>query len=171
MGAFWALRELPMSGIINCRKKLRRFMGKSARLCAIVSAFVSAATLLSAQLSPASAQTTGKVTQARHSVDVPSDVVVKEMHITLLKFALNLRPAQQPYWAPVEAALHEMAQWQATATSELSASGRASSAVVLRLKRIAALAVPLIRALDENQKRSMMILARSTGLEMLLASK
>jgi hypothetical protein len=170
MGAFWALRELPMSGIIN-GKKLRRFMGKSARVHAIVGVVLSTVVILTAHVSTASAQTTSKVTQVRHREDVPSDVVVKEMHITLLKFALNLRPAQQPYWAPVETALHEMAQWQATATSELNASGRASSAVVLRLKRIAALAVPLIRALDENQKRSMMILARSAGLEILLASK
>jgi len=93
------------------------------------------------------------------------------MHITLLKFVLNLRPAQEPFWAPVEAALHDMAQWQAKGSPELNSSDRAGSAVAHRLRRIAAMAVPLIKALDENQRRSMMMLARSAGLEQLLASK
>ena len=139
------------------------------RVCAVFSVVLGAAAFLSAQFSPTSAQTTGKVTEARHHVDVPTDVVVKEMHITLLKFALNLRPAQEPYWAPVESALHDMAQWQAKA--EVDSNGRSGSAVVARLKRIAALAVPLIRALDDSQRRSMMMLARSAGLEMLVASR
>jgi hypothetical protein len=74
-------------------------------------------------------------------------------------------------WAPVEAALHDMAQWQAKGSPELKSSDRAGSAVAHRLRRIAAMAVPLIKALDENQRRSMMMLARSAGLEQLLASK
>ena len=134
-----------------------------------VSIFFGVTALSVMLVSPASAQTTGKVTEARHRVDVPSDVVVKERHISLLKFALNLRPEQEPFWAPVEAALHDMARWQAS--SDLDATGRAASAVVLRLKRIAALAVPLIKALDDSQRRNMMMLARSAGLEMLVASK
>lgn len=146
-------------------------MGKSARVCATISVFLSAAALMTAHVSPASAQTTGKVTQARHHADVPSDIVVKEAHITLLKFALNLRPPQEPFWAPVEAALREMARWQAAMASEYdAASNRSGSAVVMRIKRIAAMAVPLIRVLDDSQRRSMMMLARSAGLEQLLAS-
>jgi len=76
-----------------------------------------------------------------------------------------------PEAAPVEAALHDMAQWQAKGSPELNSSDRAGSAVAHRLRRIAAMAVPLIKALDENQRRSMMMLARSAGLEQLLASK
>ena len=144
-------------------------MGKRTLASVGVSIFFGVTALSIMLISPASAQTTGKVTEARHRVDVPSDVVVKERHISLLKFALNLRPEQELFWAPVEAALHDMAQWQAS--SGLDASERASNAVVLRLKRIAALAVPLIKALDDNQRRSMMMLARTAGLEMLLASK
>jgi hypothetical protein len=120
--------------------------------------------------SPASAQSSAR-TDARQRAEVPSDVVVKETHITLLKFALNLRPAQEPFWAPVEAALHEMAQWQAKGSPETDANGRTGSSVVHRLRRIAAMAVPLIKALDDNQRRSMMMLARTAGLEMLVASK
>jgi hypothetical protein len=149
----------------------RQVLGKRA-LVSICAGIVLSAMALSIMFgSTASAQTTGKATETRQRADVPSDVVVKEMHITLLKFALNLRPAQEPFWAPVEAALHDMVLWQAKVSSEFDSSGRAGSAVMLRLKRIAALAVPLIRALDENQRRSMMMLARSAGLEMLLASK
>jgi hypothetical protein len=107
----------------------------------------------------------------RQRAEIPSDVVVKEMHITLLKFALNLRPAQEQFWSPVEAALREMAQWQAKGSPEADASSRAGSSVAHRLRRIAAMAVPLIKALDENQRRSMMMLARTAGLEMLVASK
>jgi len=146
-------------------------MRKSVRTCATVCVFLSAAALLIAHVSPASAQTTGKVTQARHSADVPSDILVKEMHISLLKFALNLRPTQEPYWAPIEAALREMARWQAAAASEFdSASNRSGAAVVMRIKRIAAMAQPLIRVLDDSQRRSLYMLSRSAGLEQLLAS-
>ena len=53
--------------------------------------------------------------------------------------------------------------------SEADAAAVGSS-VAHRLRRIAAMAV-LIKALDDNQKRNMMMLARTAGLEMLVASK
>ena len=145
-------------------------MGKRALASVCVGIFLGAMALSILLSSPASAQTSARA-DARQRAEVPSDVVVKETHITLLKFALNLRPAQEPFWAPVEAALHEMAQWQAKGSPETDANGRAGSSVVHRLRRIAAMAVPLIKALDDNQKRSMMMLARTAGLEMLVASK
>jgi hypothetical protein len=142
-------------------------MGKRALVGVCAGIFLGAMALSIGFNTPASAQTTVAWLRA----EVPSDVVVREMHITLLKFALNLRPAQEPFWAPVEAALHEMAQWQAKGSPDADANGRTGGAVVHRLKRIAALAVPLIKALDDTQRRSMMSLARSAGLEMLVASK
>jgi hypothetical protein len=39
-----------------------------------------------------------------------------------------------------------------------------------RLKRIAALATPLLRSLDDGQRRNVMTLARTFGLEHLLVS-
>jgi len=145
-------------------------MRKSARVC-VLGVFLSVTAFVFANVSTASAQTTGKVTQVRHNVEIPSDIVVKEMHISLLKFALNLRPAQEPYWAPVEHALREMAKWQAAASSEFdSVSGRSSAAVAMRIKRIAAMAAPLIKALDDSQKRSLHSLSRWAGLEQLLVS-
>jgi hypothetical protein len=145
-------------------------MGKRALASVCVGIFLGAMALSILLSSPALAQSSAR-TEARQRAEVPSDVVVKETHITLLKFALNLRPAQEPFWAPVEAALHEMAQWQAKGSPETDANGRAGSSVVHRLRRIAAMAVPLIKALDDNQRRSMMMLARTAGLEMLVASK
>jgi len=146
-------------------------MRKRAFVSICVGIFLGATVVSIMFCSQASAQTTGRTMEGRQRADVPSDVVVKEMHITLLKFVLNLRPAQESFWAPVEAALHDMAQWQAKGSPELNSSDRAGSAVAHRLRRIAAMAVPLIKALDENQRRSMMMLARSAGLEQLLASK
>ncbi len=145
-------------------------MGKRALASFCVGTLFGVMMLLIQFSSQVSAQTTASV-DARQRAEVPSDVVVKEMHITLLKFALNLRPAQEPFWVPVETALREMAQWQAKSSLESDANGRAGSLVAHRLRRIAAMAVPLIKALDEDQRRSMMMLARSAGLEMLLASK
>jgi len=146
-------------------------MDKRSVASVCVSIFLGAAALSIMFGATAMAQTAGNITEARRRVEVPSDVVVKEMHITLLKFALNLRPAQEPFWLPVETALREMAKWQAKGGAETDANGHSDSSVAHRLRRIAAMAVPLIKALDDNQKRSMMMLARTAGLEMLVASK
>ena len=112
---------------------------------------------------------------------IPTDIVVLEAHILVLKNALNLRPAQMPLWNPVETALYEMANWQAASSSSAhfdtaqgegakseSAKSKSDAAVLARLKRIASTAAPLIKALDEEQKSTMMSLARSAGLERLL---
>jgi hypothetical protein len=110
---------------------------------------------------------------ARHRAEVPSDLIVKAEYISLLKTALNLQPAQEPLWAPIEAALHEMARWQASKASQSasgeSANSRSDAAVVTRINRIAAMAAPLIKVLDENQRNSMIMLARTAGLDELLA--
>jgi hypothetical protein len=138
-----------------------------------VSLFLGVTAVFIANVSPASAQTRDQVVGTRHRVDVPSDIVVKAEYISLLKTALNLQPAQEPLWAPIEAALHEMARWQASKSSQIasseSASSRSDATVVMRIKRIATMAAPLIKALDENQRNSMIILARTAGLNELLA--
>lgn len=143
-------------------------MGK--RALSSVGYFLGAAALFVLFCSPVSAQTSARA-DTRQRAEVPSDVVVKDVHIALLKFALRLRPAQEPYWAPVEAALRDMAQWQAKGSPEADANSRTGSSVAYRLRRIAAMAVPLIKALDDDQRRSMMMLARTAGLEMLVASR
>ena len=47
-----------------------RIIGNSARVCATVGVFLGAAALSIALVTPVSAQTTGKVTEARHQLDL-----------------------------------------------------------------------------------------------------
>jgi hypothetical protein len=123
---------------------------------------------------PAFGETTGKITEQRKHTDAQSDVVVTETHITLIKNVLNLRAEQQHHWAPVEAALRDLAQTQAGAVNGvpvMRASSRGDFNVMRRLKRIAALAGPLLKTLDDEQRRNLDTLARLAGLEQLLASR
>jgi hypothetical protein len=149
-------------------------MKKLTRGCGTVSVLLSVTILLISNVSLASAQTASRVIDVRNRVDIPSDIIVRETHISLLKTSLNLRPSQEHLWTPVEAALYEMARWQASKSSAPASSDRASgqsaAAVMARIKRIAAVATPLLKALDENQKSTMKMLARTAGLEQLLAS-
>lgn len=112
-------------------------------------------------------------TEARRAY-VPSDIVVTEAHIFLIKFVLQLRPEQEWHWMPVEAALRDLARAQAAAKMQfVSTAGEASRMaenldVATRLRRIALLARPLLRSLDVAQRQKLMTLARSARLEQLL---
>lgn len=140
------------------------------RVCVVLSVLLSVTGLLISNVSQAAAQTASM--EGSQRIQVPQEIIVKEAHISLLKSALNLRPPQLPLWTPVEAALYDMIKWQTLTSSEVASSESARSkldaAVVARLKRIAATAAPLIKTLDENQKNTMMMLARTAGLERLL---
>ena len=72
-------------------------------------------------------------------------LVVTSSHIGQLKSMLQLTPAQERYWPPVEAALRN--------ASGLTGIRRAWSA-----------AQPLIRVLDAEQKEAVRSLARSLGI-------
>ena len=152
-------------------------MDKQALVSICFSIYLGATALLVFFSPPAEAQTTGKVHEPHHRVDIPSDIVVTEMHIALLKYALNLRPVQEPFWAPVEAALRDLVRSQKTGASDIDSTERAGArqaagnTVAMRIRRIAALAAPLIGALDDSQRRAMMGLARMAGLEQLLVSQ
>ena len=128
-------------------------MGQRAIICALVGTAFGAAALLVAFASPVAAQAVGNVSETRSRVEIPAGIVVTEAHIAILKNVLNLRPDQESYWVPVEAALRDLAQWQATIASQFetveytNARPMGSNAVMARLKRIAAVAVPLIRTL------------------------
>lgn len=105
---------------------------------------------------------------------IPSDIVVTETHIFLIKFVLQLRPEQEWHWMPVEAALRDLARAQAAARMQRAAvaneADRASENldVAARLRRIALAARPLLRSLDVTQRQKLMTLARSARLEQLL---
>jgi hypothetical protein len=147
-------------------------MNVMKRLCLTMSVFFRVALLLIFAGSPVSAQFETRAMDSRQSVGVTSDIVIRESHISLLKTTLKLRPSQEPFWVPVESALYEMARWQATSlelTSGDQAISRSNAAVATRIKRIAAIAAPLIKALDADQRNNMLILARTAGLEELVA--
>lgn len=151
-------------------------MEKRTIICAFVSATLSTLALLAPFVSPVVAQTTSNVSESRSRVEIPTVIVVTEAHIAILKNVLNLRPEQESYWLPVETALRDLVQWQATIALQYqtveytNTRPIGSNAVMARLKRIAAAAVPLIKTLDENQNRDVMMLARIFGFEHMLAT-
>jgi hypothetical protein len=95
--------------------------------------------------------------------------VVKEAHIARLRAALNLTPEQQKYWAPVESALRALARQQAReeasagVVQRMSDRASAMAGTAVHLKRLASAAAPLIKVLDESQKRSAVTFARNAG--------
>ena len=103
------------------------------------------------------------------TTQVSAEPVVSSAHIGQLKSMLRLTPAQERYWPPVEAALRSLARQSADDENDglvqkvrSRASAMASNAAGVR--RAWAAARPLIRVLDEEQKQSVMGLARSLGM-------
>jgi hypothetical protein len=92
-----------------------------------------------------------------------------------IKAALRITPAQEPYWAPVEAVLRDIARRHEAENAQASTVHRMGrramvivldSAAVMRLKQAAR---PLAGVLDDTQKRAAHDLARKMGLSHMLA--
>ena len=117
-------------------------------------------------------ETTGKTTGARGRAELPSNITVSERQIQLFKYALAIRPEQERYWVPVEAALRELGQKPATATVQ-RASLRTAKAdnPNAKFKRLSAAAIPLIKTFDENQRRNLEMLSKTFGFEHWLAAR
>lgn len=103
------------------------------------------------------------------------DSVITHQHIVRLRAALRLTPAQLPHWLPVEVALYELARQQARGeaaafTYRMSDRSSAVATTAAQLRRIKAIAMPLIRTLDDHQKREAIAFARHMGFEQLVAS-
>jgi hypothetical protein len=93
-------------------------------------------------------------------------IVITEAHIAYIRQALALTPAQQPYWEPVETALRALAQSQAQSGGGLvGLAGTAES-----LRKITAIATPLVRLLHPAQKRNAIVAARAMGFGHLAAA-
>ncbi len=97
------------------------------------------------------------------------------INIARIKSVLKLTAAQEPYWAPVEAALRDLARQQARA--ELDGLVRRIShrvvSVVLSsaaVQRLAVAARPLLAKLDEDQMRAAHGLAAEMGLGPVVAA-
>lgn len=99
--------------------------------------------------------------------------------IPQIKAALRITPAQEPYWAAVEAVLRDIAQrHEALQQSQINAGTMQrmrQRAVVIVLDsaavaRLTQAARPLAGVLSEEQKRSAHELARRMGLTHILAA-
>ncbi len=95
---------------------------------------------------------------------------VSEGHIASLKAALKLRPGQQQYWPAVESALRGI-----SARSQAASDGLARRAAALvvdanDLRRLSAVAAPLIASLDDTQKENGLRVVRSMGFGHLAAA-
>jgi hypothetical protein len=123
----------------------------------------------------AAAETWG-ATQQHERAASPAGPAIKESHIARLRAVLNLSAEQQKYWGPVESALRALARQQsrqeASAGPVQRMSDRASSlaSTAVQLRRLASVAAPLIRVLDDSQKRSAVSFAQSAGFGHLAAA-
>ena len=97
------------------------------------------------------------------------------INIARIKSVLKLTPAQEPYWAPVEIALRDLARQQSPAEST-GVMHRVSHRVVqvvlnsAAVQRLAAAARPLIVMLDDEQRRAAHGLAQEMGLGPVVAA-
>jgi hypothetical protein len=98
------------------------------------------------------------------------------INIARIKSVLKLTAAQEPYWAPVEAALRDLARQQARAESSDGLVHRISHRVVsvvlssTAVQRLAGAARPLLAKLDEDQMRAAHSLAAEMGLGPVVAA-
>jgi hypothetical protein len=97
------------------------------------------------------------------------------INIARIKSALKLTPAQEPYWAPVEAALRDLNHRQAQSEGD-GLVRRISHRVVsialnsATIQKLAAAARPLIGVLDAEQMRTAHGLAQEMGLGPVVAA-
>jgi zinc resistance-associated protein len=100
--------------------------------------------------------------------------VVTDSHIARLKAMLKLTDSQERHWPAVEAALRQFARQQARDEAasagfvqrlRTEAAGLATQTVALN--RVVSAARPLIKTLDEEQKREALKLARALGFDRL----
>lgn len=95
--------------------------------------------------------------------------------IAQIKAALRITPAQQPYWARVEAVLNEIAQRHEAMHAQANTVQRVHRRVMTivldsaAVSRLAEAARPLASVLDDDQKRAAQELARKMGLSQMLA--
>ena len=97
------------------------------------------------------------------------------INIERVKSALKLTPEQMHHWAPVEAALRDLARHQVQHNETEGFVKRVSHRVVSvmlttrAIERLAVAARPLVRALSEEQKQIALGLAQEMGLGPVMA--
>ena len=141
-------------------------------------AIVGALALAAGMIFPASADTLGgSHEQARQErAAIHSGPVIREGHIARLRTVLNLTAEQQKYWGPVETALRSLARQQsreeasAGVVQRMSDKASSMAGTAVQLRRLASAAAPLIRVLDDGQKRSAMSFVQNAGFGHLAAA-
>jgi hypothetical protein len=113
--------------------------------------------------------------QAR-AMEVTGPQASASINIARIKSVLKLTPAQEHHWAPVEAALRDLARKQQTQTESSSLVRRISNRVVTvvlnsaAIQRLAVAARPLVASLDHEQMRAAQGLAQEMGLGPVVAA-
>ena len=116
---------------------------------------------------------------ATHSREIGANAeqgqVPAAINIARIKSVLKLTSAQEPYWAPVEAALRDLArqQTQGEADGLMRRISHRVVSVVLNsaaVQRLAVAARPLIEKLDAEQMRAAHGLAQEMGLGPVVAA-
>jgi hypothetical protein len=108
-------------------------------------------------------------------ISAHTDQATASINIARIKSVLKLTPAQEPYWAPVETALRELARQQAPVESAglvHRVSHRVVSVVLnsSAVRKLAVAARPLIAMLDAEQMRAAHGLAQEMGLGPVVAA-
>jgi hypothetical protein len=105
----------------------------------------------------------------------PAAAHTATIDIARIKSALHLTPAQERHWAPVEAALRELAQRQERDAND-GLVRRVSKRVVqialnsATVHRLVAAARPLVKTFDEQQMQTAHGLAQEMGLGPVVAA-
>lgn len=116
--------------------------------------------------------TADKAGNPRATRDTASNIVVTETQIQLFRLALGLRPEQERYWGPVEAALRELSKPVEAAAKVQRASLRPGkkSDPDARYRKLSAAAIPLIKTFDDNQRQKLEVLSKTFKFEHWLAA-
>lgn len=116
------------------------------------------------------------VTYATEFTTSEHSQVSAAIDIGRIRSVLKLTPRQEPFWAPVEAALRGLAHRQAHAEEETGFVRRISRRVVsvvlnsAAIERLALAARPLIAVLSDDQKRAVSVLVQEMGLGPVVAA-
>ena len=113
--------------------------------------------------------------RAADMMDSAAPAHTATIDVARIKSALHLTPAQEPYWAPVESALRELARRQDRDAND-GLVRRISKRVVqvalnsATVHRLVAAARPLAKTLDEQQMRTAHGLAQEMGFGSVVAA-
>jgi hypothetical protein len=113
--------------------------------------------------------------QARDMMESSVPAQTASIDVVRIKNALHLTPAQERYWAPVEAALRELARRQARDANEglVRRIGQRVVQIALNsatIHRLAAAARPLVKTFDEQQMQTAHGLAQEMGFGPVVAA-